>query len=117
MTHPWLDFDEVMSGLWPMRPPLQCPYCARKGHVQRVIGLRVSVAHACPGPWTLEKVEEVTDQQAPYRLTVYHGGRQPIGPAFAELVERASDDELDPALDAEYAELAELASEEDGEWP
>jgi hypothetical protein len=61
-----------------MRPLLLCPYCARQGHVQRSLGRRVCVTHTCPGPWTLEKVEEVTPHQAPYRVTFRHDGREPL---------------------------------------
>jgi hypothetical protein len=89
MTYDPYDFAELMSDLLPTRPPLECPYCGRKGHLQRTDGFRVCVAHTCPGPWTLEKMEEVTPHQAPWRITVHHGDRRPLYPYFADWLEQA----------------------------
>jgi hypothetical protein len=90
VTYPWLGtvFDGP-SDLWPMRPEMVCPYCGRKGHVQRIIGFRVHVVHGCPGPWLLERIEEKPNSLGSYRMTIYHGGRERLDPGFADLVELA----------------------------
>lgn len=50
-------------------PPLECPGCGRKGRMHRVRDCKVFIEHRCPGPWTLEKVEDA--HGSPFRVTIY----------------------------------------------
>lgn len=74
MTHPAPPPSALRT--WrPMRPWIDCPYCHRRGAVQRRMGVKSFVRHHCPGPFVLDHVEEDSnDAVAGYRVIVYPAG-------------------------------------------